>query len=232
MSKPCDLRIIYGPMYSSKTSKLLIELAVHEGLNHSILIINYAKDNRADTGEAQASGILTSHQLTPTRLERSSEIYVERLADVPKSLLDSVDVIGIDESQFFEDIELCVDWVTQLHKLVYAAGLIATSEGTMFGNFYKLIPFGTVKQRVAVCTVCMNKLEKAGITGIRPPATMTLCLSTHKTGDVMIGSSKYIAVCLDHWSEARREGIPKFKETYSEFLQLKSPYPSNESDSD
>ena len=213
-----ELRVIFGPMFGGKTSKFTSELGVHEGIGHNILVVNHACDNRSETGEAQPSGILTSHQLTPSRLNHVEEILVHSLKDVPIENIKHADVIGIDESQFFDDIELCIEWVSKLGKVVYAAGLLATSEGKMFGNFYKLLPYAQViKHRVAVCTICMKRLEQAGITGIRPPGIMTLCL-TEKESAVMVGSDKYISSCLTHWTEANEIGIKAFVDKYKESL--------------
>src|SRR3990167_818411 len=215
-----ELRVIFGPMFGGKTAKLTSELSVHEGIGHRILVINHAYDNRSETGEAQSSGILTSHQLTPSRLNHVEEISVSNLRDVPEENIKHAEVIGIDESQFFDDIELCIEWASKLGKVVYAAGLLATSENKMFGNFYKLLPYALIiKHRIAVCTICMKKLEQAGILGIRPPGNMTLCLS-RTDSPIMVGSDKYISSCLTHWTEANEIGIETFIHKYKHLLEL------------
>lgn len=203
-------------MFSGKTSKLLAEMSVHEGLGHSILIVNHVHDDRAASGQAQSSGILTCHQLTPTRLDNVKEVSVDKISKVPYDLIEKADVIGVDESQFFDDIELILNWVRKDKKLVYCAGLMTTSEGTLFGNFYKLLPFAIIKQRFAVCTICMRKMEEVGIYG-RPLAAHTTCLGS-KNSDILVGSDKYIATCFNHWNEAQVIGSEKFCEKYGKYL--------------
>ncbi len=192
------LTMIYGPMFAGKTSRLTSSLAVHEGLNHKILLISHSSDDRSSTGEASPSGILSTHRKSPGRVTAFQECHVSSLSQVSEKFLKECDVIGIDEAQFFEDIEIVEDWIKKYHTKIYTAGLLFTSEHKMFGNYYKLLAH-TEDPIVltAVCTPCLAELTAVGITGILPPAHFTKCL-VNKDSDVLIGSSSYIPVCRRH----------------------------------
>lgn len=218
-------------MYGGKTTKLSNAVKDHEGLKHKSLLIGHTNDDRGESGQANSAGILSTHQLTPTRIESVESFKVSRLSDVPFELISKADIIAVDECQFFndiiedvdgtqkDDIMVIKDWAFDLGKKVYVAGLVATSEGKMFGNYYKLIPFARhFHHRPATCVICMKMLEDVGLTGIRPYAVMTLCLS-EKDGDVLVGGKdQYIASCENHWNEAQIIGVDAFCKKYKKHI--------------
>ena len=199
-----ELYLIVGPMFGGKTQRLTYELAVHEGLDHKILLVGPECDDRDEDESIMSSGIFSTHRLTPNRLERNiTEIVVKDLNEIPEKYISETDVIGIDEGQFFSGIkDTVLNWVMNLNKTVYVAGLLATSEGNMFGELYQLIPFVPSQNFIkidAVCVDCKKELDILGVTGIRPPAWLNNC-TVEKSGEVLVGSDVYTPVCLKHWT--------------------------------
>lgn len=188
------LIIIEGPMFSSKTSTLISALSPHEAVRQTVCLINSDKDNRSNVGSARGAGILTSHRTIPSKLSRVTEIKIGMLGKIDTDIIEQHSIIGIDEAQFFPDIEKVIYWVTDLHKTVYVAGLMYTSEAKPFGNFHKLLPYAEkIKRLKAICEYC---LDDHGIAVAN--ATFTKCL-VEKDGDELIGSDVYVAACLRHW---------------------------------
>lgn len=211
-----ELYLIFGPMFGGKTQTLIYLLAIHEGVisvhermmslpededRHRILVIKPECDDRSDDETIEMTGNLSTHRLTPNRLgeERVKRITVSRLEDVPLSDLDKHQVIGIDEAQFFDNLKTIVlKWVITLKKRVYVSGLLATSEGTMFGEIYKLIPFVKSQNMIKIDAVCVDCVRESRDPSSRPPAWLNNCL-VEKGGDVLVGSDIYTPVCLRHW---------------------------------
>jgi hypothetical protein len=58
-----------------------------------------------------------------------------QLADVPAALLQDVDVIGIDEGQFFPDLlEWCEEQMNKHHRMIVIAALDGTFQRAPFGK--------------------------------------------------------------------------------------------------
>lgn len=190
-----SLTLIFGPMFSSKTQTLKALINVNAVIGDKCLLISHVIDNRQNLKQ---TGILSNHEENGAVISDSiTQIKVSKLADIPLFELIQYDVIAIDESQFFPDILLAKDWIIHLHKKIFAAGLLATSEGTMFGEFYKLIPYAKkIKHLKACCKICR---EEIGHTSVFPKAIMTKCI-VKKDEDIMVGSDGYIPTCLKHWS--------------------------------
>ena len=186
---------IYGPMFASKTDYLLMLLGIRMGIKQKILIINNIIDDRPDIN---SSGILSSHRDSPGKVKDAKQISTSHLANIPISLIESHDVIGIDEAQFFDDITLVFEWL-KLGKTVITAGLMFTSECKPFGKYYLLLSHADETiPLTAVCLKCKEDMESHGVSGITQPANMSKCLKI-KTDDVMVSSDEYIPVCRYHY---------------------------------
>lgn len=194
LPRPGKLVIIFGPMFASKTSTLIAHLHNYEAVKYRILLINHKSDKR-DIGK---SGILTTHRKCPSRLQTATEVSVRRLEKVDPDLVANSDVIGIDEAQFYPSMDLIKKWLLEMHKTIFVAGLLATSEGTIFGEFYKLIPLACkIEHLKAICEFCLKEKN------VEVEATMTLCM-VEKQGDELVGSKEFFApACLYCWEKRR-----------------------------
>lgn len=199
-----SLTVIFGPMKASKSEKLKSYLSMHSAMKHSCMLISNSIDNRGETGELECKGVLTSHNPHSSTLPPSVfQTKASRLSEITASELEKYNVIAIDEAQFFKDILLVLDWVRHLHKTVYVAGLVATSEGTIFGEFHKLLPFADyIKHLKACCVACQAEISNHHIF---TPAIMSKCL-TKKDGDTLVGASGYIPLCHHHWLNWESDG--------------------------
>ena len=186
------LEVIYGPMKSGKTSRLLQLYKQFKFCEVPVMVINNSKDNRySDT-------CLSSHDkiMIPC-------IYVDKLSDVfsEVSSLNNVfngshisefveaKVILINEAQFFEDI---VEWVTiaveKYNKSVYICGLNSDFKRKAFGNWLDLeLICDKVTHLQSWCSLCKKQqaLFSHRLTG--------------ETDKIVIGSDNYIPVCRKCW---------------------------------
>lgn len=153
------LDIITGPMFAGKSTELLRRIRRYEHAGRNCIVIKWQGDTRyqgeGDThchgeGDTRASTVVTHdyHHRTALSVTRMSELVEE------KSLIDTVDVIAIDEGQFFEDIvEACSS--LSRDKIVIVSCLDGTSEQEPFPNIARLFSKAdTVTKLSAVCTGC------------------------------------------------------------------------------
>ena len=104
-----------------------------------------------------------------------------------KDLINYIDFILIDESQFFNDLQKFVLYfVNDLHKNVYIYGLDGDFKQQRFGQVFDIIPYCDKIQKLhSSCNNC-NK-----------PAPFSHRTSS-STEQVLIGSEdKYIPLCRD-----------------------------------
>ncbi|XP_022080425.1 thymidine kinase, cytosolic-like [Acanthaster planci] len=173
-TKPGQIQVIFGPMFSGKTTELLRRIKRFEIANYSCLVIKYAKDDRYDK-----EGVAT-HDRQVTKAVSTECLY---------DLLDSStnhDVIGIDEGQFFPDcIEFAEDMANQ-GKIVIVAALDGTFQRKGFGNILNLVPLAeNVVKLNAVCMMCYQE------------ASYTKRMGMETKLEVIGGADKYMAVCRE-----------------------------------
>jgi thymidine kinase len=180
------LTIICGPMYSSKTSTLIIDLTRYADIDLSVLYINSSDDTRGDIYSTHNSSL---HQLS-SKVKTLKETNLMNISD---DILSNFKVFGIDESQFFDDLVPFVKKLLKMKKIIYISGLDGDSNQNLFGHFYELIPYATeVKKLTAVCELCKKY-------GMIVPAGVTIRKYESKTSDVkqVGGKETYIPVCND-----------------------------------
>ena len=87
---PGHLQVIFGPMFSGKSTELIRRLKRYQIARYECLIIKYSKDTRYDE-----KNIATHDRQTL----KASVCAADRLSDLKKKAME-YDVIGIDEGQF------------------------------------------------------------------------------------------------------------------------------------
>ena len=182
------LEIILGPMYASKSTRLVEIYKQCKFCNIHVSIINHTIDKRYhDT-------MLSTHDkiMVPCiQANKLSEIWLNNGIDNPAvdndsyTLLQSSDVILINEGQFFSDLyEVVVDMLNK-NKKVYICGLDGDFERKKFGTVLDLIPLcDKVTKLTSLCSLC-----KDGTPGI---FSMRL---TNEREQTVVGSDNYIPVC-------------------------------------
>lgn len=175
-SKAGYLEIIFGPMFSGKTSKLLELYKQYTFCNIPIAVINHSSDTRYH------ETMLSTHDniMIPC-------IQTTNLMDVwkGKNNIQYAEVILINEGQFFEDIVESVNCMLQMNKTIIICGLDGDFERKKFGNILDLVPLcDKVTKLSSMCNLC-----KDGTPGI-----FSLRLTREKE-QMLIGSDNYIPVC-------------------------------------
>ena len=189
--------IVYtGPMFSGKTTAMLQEIAKYTDISekHKALIINHAWDNR------NIKDIVSSHSSTYKGLSHKVDV-------VSTTTLDSVNVdnyivIGIDESNFFQDLYPTVKQWINSGKHIICVGLDGNYKMDKFGYISELLHLSDKFTKLsAICSLCLNELTENNQT-ITPfnttPAPFTKRITIGDNEIDIGGSDKYIAVCRDH----------------------------------
>lgn len=170
------LELIIGPMYSGKTSELLKIYEKCISSNISVIVINHSIDKRYH------ETMLSSHDK-----KMVSCIQTDSLREVweNNNTIKSVDVILINEGQFFLDLYEVVKEMLDYKKQIYVCGLDGDFERKKFGYILDLIPLcDSVYKKKSLFKLCKDGT----------PALFSMRLTAEKQQTV-IGSDNYIPVC-------------------------------------
>tara|TARA_B100000900_G_C20602556_1_gene726319 strand:+ start:3414 stop:3974 length:561 start_codon:yes stop_codon:yes gene_type:complete len=180
MSKVGELNIIMGPMYSGKSTELL-RIYNKFKRNYNILVINHKCDNRYGTNS------VNTHNK-----DSIDSVSVDNLFDsINESNLEEIDIILIDESQFFDNLYIfCKEFVENYNKIIYVFGLSGDSNRGKFGEILDLIPIAdNVTLLKSICNCCKNVTNA--------PFTLR---KNRTINQLLVGSSnEYMAVCRSCW---------------------------------
>ncbi|CAI5735143.1 unnamed protein product [Hyaloperonospora brassicae] len=171
------VQLIIGPMFSGKSTELIRRMHRYQHAKLKCLLVKYLFDTR------HSDEMLATHDKT-----LAMAMPVQTLAEV-RPFLDTIDVIGIDEGQFYPDlVEFCQD-VANMGKMVVIAALDATFERNAFDNVIKLIPAAEqVIKLNAICSSCGHD------------AAFTRRLTADKTLELIGGSEMYEPRCRQCFS--------------------------------
>lgn len=183
-----QLTVILGNMFSGKTTTLLKLLFNEAAIGLKVLYINHDRDKRSD------QPFSTHNPLYKQRLNEMSNVKllsVKKITDV-LSEIEKYDIIGIDESQFFDNLKEDVQFIVEsLNKKVIVSGLSSDFKREKFGQILDLIPISD--DIIHLKSYCKNCADKE-------PKIITEAIFTHiksKTNkQIQIGGiDKYIPVC-------------------------------------
>ena len=184
------LEIIYGPMKSGKTSRLLQLYKQFKFCEIPVMVINNCKDT------VHSNTHLSSHDkimipciqaATLAELVDLSAVGVEHTKTYEQFM--TAKVILINEAQFFDDI---VEWVTlaveKYNKSVYICGLNSDFQRKPFGHWLDLEQIcDKVTHLQSWCGACKKQ-----------QALFSHRLS-NETEKIVIGADNYIPVCRRCW---------------------------------
>lgn len=190
--------LLSGPMYSGKTTGMMeyVRRAVHEGKNP--LVIKYSgntRDGRLNLTRSHGGDVM-----------RSSA--VESLTSDPPALVEGIDLIGIDEGQFFAGLN---DFCQRQNKaginvVVAALNHIADVERTPWPEIAKLQAWAFLVQKTSICYFCKS------------PATCTRKIVANTDVVCIGGSESYIASCARCYEE---EFVPSQHREEMQMIQEK-----------
>jgi thymidine kinase len=189
--QPAFLKIYYGPMFAKKTTSVFGDLEIYSRLSKSILYVNHVYDTRD-------SGSFSSHSFIKPP-DKITFIKTDSISCI-KNTIFLYDVIAIDECQFFDDLLYVKQLVDTLKgKVFIVSGLLTDSNGNLFGNLHKLLPYADESiQLYSVCDDCSKQ-------GIYRKALFSfrLCKDLYR---ICVGN-EYIPLCRDCFLKRRNQSI-------------------------
>ena len=201
MSSRGTLSLIFGNMYSGKTTKINSELIEFSQKGFNVIKIIHSCDDRP---ELESNGYFGSTH-NPLFKGLPCKITCVKAATLNSVDVSSFEIIGVDEAQFFPDLyEVVKDWVDNKRKHVRVAGLDGDSNRQKFGQILDLIPLADdcIKLR-AKCKFCIDHLKSIGVdpdhytSGYEAPFTKRIVESTEQV--LVGGASMYVPVCGYHY---------------------------------
>ena len=182
------LEIILGPMYASKSTRLVEIYKQCKFCNIPVTVINHIIDNRYD------NELLSTHdkiKIPCIKTEKLFDVWSNiQVFDNNPRIKDMINVIKsnvilINEGQFFPDLFEVVNDMLDCGKQIYICGLDGDFERKKFGQILDLIPLcDKVTKLTSLCSLCKN-----GTPGI---FSMRL---TNEKEQTVVGSENYIPVC-------------------------------------
>lgn len=175
------LEIVAGPMFSGKTTELLRRLKCESAIGFRVMYINHTQDTRG-------RNFSTHNELYTSKIEGVRFLSLSKLSFL-KDVSD-VDIIGIDEAQFFPDlVEEVVRMVEELGKHVIVAGLNGDFRRKPFGRILELEPKADSYTRLrSYCIDCSKQ-------SVRTFALFTFRTALEQEVVLTGGKEEYIPVC-------------------------------------
>lgn len=146
------IEVICGPMFSGKTEELIRRLKRASYARQRVQIFKPAIDNRY-----RADSLVSHNQMT------LPSVAVGDLEELQAALTPQVEVIGIDEVQFFaeEVVEFC-ERHADAGRRVIVAGLDLDYRGEPFGPMPRLLSEAEyITKLSAICVRCGNPAHRS-----------------------------------------------------------------------
>lgn len=172
-------------MFSGKTSKLIHDLETLSTIGLNALYINSNIDVRSEDAYSSHNQI---------------KVLSRKIKFIKTSLLKDIDVlnyevIGIDEAGFFDDLEIIIEWVDKLGKILIVAGLDGDYKRKPFGKTLNLIPYAD--RVIKFNSYCLECMKEGNIKSA--PFTYRKC---NNQEDIVVGGDeKYSSLCRKHYLE-------------------------------
>lgn len=177
-----EIHVIVGPMFAGKTTTLLRRVQAESSSGRNVAVIKSSKDTRFGldsivTHDGVKLPCIALANLSTFRQELGHDAY------------DKLDVIGIDEAQFFEDLhDFCCKAADGDGKTVIVAGLDGDYLRRSFGSVLDIIPLAdSVTKLNARCEICRKR------------AFFTLRKTDESQTELIGGADVYMPVCRHHY---------------------------------
>ncbi|OPJ55279.1 thymidine kinase [Alkalithermobacter paradoxus] len=139
------IEVVIGPMYSGKSEELIRRLKRAKIAKQNVVAFKPQIDNRYSNEDVVSH---SGNTINAIPISSAKEIY--------EHVKDNVQVVGIDEVQFFEDdiVDVAINLADQGIRVI-AAGLDMDFKGEPFGPTPKLLAVAEFVDKLqAVCIVC------------------------------------------------------------------------------
>ncbi|VAH22324.1 unnamed protein product [Triticum turgidum subsp. durum] len=181
-----EIHVIVGPMFAGKTTALLRRVQAEAGTGRTVALIKSDKDNRYGLDS------VVTHDGTKMACWALPELstFQDKLG---REAYDKVDVIGIDEAQFFDDLhDFCSKAADHDGKIIVVAGLDGDYKRNKFGSVLDIIPLAnSVTKLTARCELCDRR------------ASFTLRKTQETRTELIGGADVYMPVCRQHYLDGQ-----------------------------
>ncbi|KAK3433544.1 hypothetical protein EUGRSUZ_D01432 [Eucalyptus grandis] len=176
-----EVHVIVGPMFAGKTTSLLRRIELESSSGRSVAVIKSSKDTRYGLDSIVTHDGVKFPCLALKDLSSFKETF-------GLNAYDQLDVIGIDEAQFFEDLyDFCREAADCDGKILVVAGLDGDYLRS-FGSVLDIIPLAdSVTKLSARCELCGKR------------AYFTLRKTGETQTEVIGGADVYMPVCRQHY---------------------------------
>ncbi|KAB5527691.1 hypothetical protein DKX38_021538 [Salix brachista] len=181
-AKAGEVHVIIGPMFAGKTTGLLRRIKSESSSGRTVAMIKSSKDTRY----AKDSVVTHDGLKFPCWALPDLASFQHKLGD---DEYQKIDVIGIDEAQFFEDLyDFCCKAADHDGKTIIVAGLDGDYLRRSFGSILDVIPLAdTVTKLTARCDLCGGR------------AFFTWRKTSETKTELIGGSDLYMPVCRQHY---------------------------------
>lgn len=173
------IKLTIGPMFASKSTALIAEIRKNLIARKKCAIITFSGDDRYSN-----DAVITSHD--GHKLSMPAAFKVTKLEDCHKDIVDGgIQVIGIDEGQFFSDVAEYADKWASMGINVFVSALDGDWQRKPFPNIIDLIPRSEeVVKLKAICMKCYNDNASFSFRIVKSNKTI-----------VVGGTDKYLPLC-------------------------------------
>lgn len=197
-----SINIYTGPMASGKTSKMIEQLHKYSNVTkEKVLLITFEGDDRVCSDTNPCDGCyhgVSTHVYGDSSMKIPIGKYIDTmrvncLEEIGEEYLMKYNIMGIDESQFFPDLESFVRKYGKNDKFTfYISGLSFDSDNKPFGQTLNLLDIATTFEKMtAICSLCDPRSMK--------PAAFTYA-EAKKTNVIAIGGLEmYKPLCYFHY---------------------------------
>ena len=127
-----SISVICGPMFSGKSSAMLSEVKRHSLANKQVFLIKHSLDIRfGNLGISTHSGNSIPANISVPLLSQATDSVLN--AEI------NIDVIAVDEGQFFPDLVRWCEMMANIGKKVIVAGLVTNFNRDPFPTMTSLI---------------------------------------------------------------------------------------------
>lgn len=142
-----DFVVYCGPMFSSKTSRLLATLEKYKYQHKKIAVFKPNIDDRYSVSEVVTHG---GWKVPAVCVKTGAEI-LEHLANLD----EEPHVIAVDEAFMIPGSSEALTWLFTYGYTIVVSSLELSSAGKPFHEIEKMLPWAThIEKCTAVCTVC------------------------------------------------------------------------------
>jgi thymidine kinase len=182
--KTSYLKLIIGPMMSSKSTRLISEIEKYKHITDNILVVNHIFDkqrNSINCIKTHDDKVYPSIMLNNIYDLQRDENYI------------NADIVIIDESQFYKDLyNFMSNELKNVNKVFIISGLSGDYNMNPIGEIHLLISLAdSIEKLSALCIYCKD--------GTLASFTKLIVKSDKQETQILIGrSEKYTPVCRYH----------------------------------